>query len=81
MRRKGKRNRERQARPKLLKVEWWYKGRTVVVFEIDQRGFHHVTTKVPKWRVNEVYRELAAEWLRQYMPKLTHDERYYLIWG
>lgn len=79
-RRHGRRNRERQERRVPLRYEWWHRGRPVVVVEVDRRGTD-VTVRVPSWRVDRVARELAADWLKDHMPRLTHDERYALLWS
>lgn len=78
--RNRKRNRERSDKRTVLRAEWWYRGRGVVLVEVMRRGDVLVTAKVPAFRVDRVSRELAAEWLREYMPRLTHDERYAILW-
>jgi hypothetical protein len=79
-RRGGRRNRERQSRRTIFRAEWWHRGRAVVVFEIDRRGRRTVEVLVPRFRVHEVAREYAADWLKEYFGKLTHEERYALLW-
>lgn len=79
--RKGKRRR-REPRDKrtVLRAEWRYRGRPVVVVEVSRRGVRTVERLVPRYRVDEVSRELAAVWLDEYVPGLTHEERYVLLW-
>ncbi len=80
-RRGGKRNRERKTRRVVLRAEWHYRGRAVVVVEINRRGQVDVTTRVAFWRVDRVARELAANWLADYLPKLDHESRFSILWG
>lgn len=65
---------------KLQTFEWWYRGRCVVIVEFRDAGPPSVTVKVGKDRVDGASRERAAFWLGEYLPRLSHDERYLLLW-
>lgn len=78
--RRNHRNRERKDKRILIRAEWWHKGRAVVVVEVTRVG-PVITVRVPFWRVGEAEREAAAFWLREYLPRLSHDERYAMLWA
>lgn len=65
----------------LPRFEWWYRGRAVVVVEFQEKGVPAVTVKVGRDRVHPTDREKAADWLKEFFPRLTHDERYAVLWG
>ena len=62
-------------------AQWWYRGRAVVVVEFPRKGEPSVTVLVGRDRIHPTAREEAAHWLGEYLPRLTHDERYALLWG
>lgn len=76
-----KRNRERRTKGILTRWEWQYKGRTVIVVEMMSSGEPEITVKVPKFRVDEVSREVAAAWLSNLLPRLHHEDSYRVLWG
>lgn len=59
--------------------EWVFRGRTVVVVEMTSRG-PVVTRRGDPGRVPPPQQEAAAAWLGEFFPRLTHDERYSLLW-
>lgn len=61
-------------------AQWWYRGRAVVVVEFREAGSPDVTVRVGPDRVDAVSREKAAHWLREYLPRLSHDEAYARLW-
>jgi hypothetical protein len=64
----------------VFRAEWRYMGRTVVIFEVPKKGAPTVTVR-PKGKVDGAMKEAAAFWLGEYLPRLTHDERYHLLWA
>jgi hypothetical protein len=58
---------------------WVYGGRTVVVVETTSKG-PVVTRRGDPDRVPGPQREAAAAWLGEFFPRLTHDERFALLW-
>jgi len=79
-RRKKSRGQQPPSRRQVFRAEWSYEGYPAVVFEVDCWGRPVVTTYVGKNQVEPVSRELAAHWLGEFLPRLSHDERYSLIW-
>lgn len=79
--RRGKRNRERKTRRIVVRSEWWLCGRKVVTVEVRDRGEVWVTVRGGPRRVHPEDRERAADYLREFLPRLTHDERYAILWG
>ena len=73
--------RRRRNRGVLLRSEWCYRGRPVVVVVVYDDGPPDVTCRVGRDRVDGPAREKAAYWLGVYLPRLTHDELYELLWG
>lgn len=66
---------------RLPRFEWWFRGRAVVVVQFVRKGSPEVTVKVGRDRVDAASREKAADWLKEYYPRLSHDERYAVLWG
>ncbi len=66
---------------KLIRHEWHYRGRAVVVVDTYDTGPPTVTVRVGKDRIHPTDREKAADWLGEFMPRLSHDERYALLFG
>jgi hypothetical protein len=72
----------RMSRNKLMqRFEWWYRGRAVVVVEYKPSGPPSVTCKVGRDRIHPTSREAAADWLKEHLPRLSHDERYAVLFG
>jgi hypothetical protein len=65
---------------RIFLAQWWYKGRAVVVVEYRDKGTPTVTVKVGKDRVDPASREAAADWLKEHLPRLSHDARYAILW-
>lgn len=55
-------------------------GRIIVEIVKTQHGWM-VTKRAKRDQVRGVTREMAADWIRDRFPDMTHDERYALIWG
>ncbi len=82
MPRHGRRNRERQTKRIVVRGEWWFSGRLAVVVEMDKRGVVSWQVRGDPSRVGGVDREIAADRLRRdFMPRMTHEETYALLWG
>lgn len=79
MLRSHRRDREYRARKSVVRAVWQWDGRVVVVLEVTRRGKPLITT-TNVFRVGGVGRLLAVEWLAEYLPKTTPDERYSLLW-
>jgi len=80
-RRRGKRNRERKSRRIVFRTVWHFGGRPAVLVQIDRRGVVLWQVKGDPRRVGAVDREIAANLLGEFLPRLSHDERYALLWG
>lgn len=78
-RRPGRRDREYRTRKIVFRAEWHYGGRLAVLVEVTRQGELLLTVPHPE-RVGSVGREIAADWLREYAPRLTHDERFSTLW-
>lgn len=64
----------------VLRAEWRDRNRVVVVVEVMRCGEPVVTVKVGRDCVNPANREAAADWLKDFLPRLSHDERYAILW-
>ncbi len=62
----------------VLQVEWHYEGRLAIIVEVTRHGNVEITIPHPE-RVDKVGREIAAAWLVDLLPRLSHDERYALL--
>ena len=78
--RKKARRRERRTRPRVLRAEWWYRGRPVVIVEVPPRGRPWAEVTVPYWRVDYPGRMAAAFWAMEFFPRLSHEEVYVMLW-
>lgn len=74
-------SRRRRNRSVLLRSQWCFRGRPVVVVAVYADGHRDVTCRVGRDRVDPAAREEAAAWLATFFPRLTHDERYAVLWG
>lgn len=72
-----RRNRKRRV---VLRAEYRQRGRVVVVVEILAQSPPTVEVRKPE-RVTPADRERIADWLGDYLPRLSHDERYTLLWS
>jgi hypothetical protein len=63
----------------VLRGEWRQDGRVVALVEVLALGPPRVTVRKPE-RIAPADRERIADWLAEYLPRLTHDERYALLW-
>lgn len=76
----GKRNRERRSRAPVARWEWHWAGRIAVVVEQNGRG--EVTAVAPhSERVSGAGKMQAADWLGEFLPRLTIRERYAILWA
>lgn len=80
-RRRGKRNRERKSKRTICYAEWWFGGRKAITVEVDKRGNVWTCVHGDKCRISPSDREWAAHLLKEYLPRLTHDERYAILFG
>ena len=65
----------------LLKAQWCKNGRTVAVVDVWDSGVPSLTVRVGRDQISPVDRERLADWLKDYFPRLSHDERYAMLWG
>lgn len=77
---RNRRNRERKSKSTIFRAEWHFAGRLAVVVEITRRGEVQLTVPHPE-RVGCVGREIAADWLAEFLTRLSHEERYAILWG
>lgn len=70
----------RVSRAPVARWEWHFAGRLALVVEQKPSGDLDITIPHPE-RVSPAGREAAAYWLAEMLPRLTHDERYALLWG
>jgi hypothetical protein len=78
--RRNRRNRERRSRV-VVTGEIWLSGRRAVEIEVTKKGTLHLTVLLDGRSVSGADKMRAADSLRDYLPRLTHEQRYQLLWG
>lgn len=78
---RNRRNRERRNRRTVYETEWCCDGRVAIKLKIRQNGEVLVRVLAHAHEVAAGDRERAAEWLSEFFPRLTHDQRYEILWG
>lgn len=79
-RRHGQRRRESRDRKVMVEATWFFESMPAVIVRILRNGMCDVTIPDAA-RVGSVGREIAADWIKEYIPRLSHDDRYELLWG
>lgn len=77
------RRRKRESRSKKREIlEYWYHGsRKALMYKVPRYGEPKVQLLVPRDTVSDPSKEAASLWLLDYMPRLTLEQCYILIWG
>lgn len=75
-----RRRRERRTRKEVFVAVWWFESRAVISYSVPKRGEPKITVLLPPEAVPPTERHRAAFWLEDYLPHLSFEQRYQLLW-